>query len=59
MWRLQWKETNGEARNCSIDEEYVRDTLIHICIGGVGLDEIEVISPQGPVKAWSIIREVA
>ncbi|NPV90895.1 MAG: hypothetical protein HPY50_08995 [Firmicutes bacterium] len=57
MWRLEWKETSGERRTCVIEEAYVRDTLIHICIGGVRLDEIEVLSPHGPVKAWTMIKE--
>jgi hypothetical protein len=56
VWTLRWKETNGEARNCSIDEEFVNDTLIYICMGGVRLDEIEVIGPNGPVRAWSMIQ---
>lgn len=59
MWTLRWKEVNGEERRCGIDEEYVRDTIIHICIGGVQLDKIEILAPWGPVNPACLLRAEA
>lgn len=57
MWDLHWKDNHGETRGCSIDEEYARDVIISICASGVFLDDIEVLTPTGPVKAHSVLKD--